>query len=72
MKVRIALVVDAEGNWVATGWGYVKKKPISDKAAMEYCRLNWSTVEGRLESEYFIEAEVELPKPTTIEGKVGK
>jgi hypothetical protein len=65
-KIRIAVAVDSEGSWNASGWGNVIKKESYDQEAMDIA------VDGTEDGErrYFIEAEIELPEDSVIVGEV--
>ena len=64
-KVRIALAIDTEGDWNATGWGNVRKLPMADTELMN---VACDTI-GTGESRYFVEVEIEMPEVKVIEAE---
>lgn len=63
MKVRIALVINEHGQW--SSGGHYKQ---TDEQAMSIAVEMLDEV-GSAERQYFIEAEVPLPKAETIQGE---
>lgn len=64
--IRIAVAVDEQGGWTASGWGY-PGQPIRDEILAHVVTSRMA----RTAKLMFIEADVEGPvPPTTIEGKV--
>lgn len=66
-KVRIALAVDSQGDWNACGWSRDGKPTLDDDmmtAAVEMVS------DG--ENQYWVEVEVEIPEPKTVQGKATK
>lgn len=64
VKVRIAVAVDHEGNWVSAGWSQARDSDLID-----------STVEGVLpdEARYWVISELEIPEERKlIEVKASK
>lgn len=59
VRVRIAVSVDPTGEWSAAGWS-----GLSDKEAHGYTIDTLAPGERR----YWIEADLEVPEPLTIEG----
>jgi hypothetical protein len=55
VKVRVAVLVDADGNWSAAGW-----KGAGDNEAMDVAR-DADCLEGTMQ-EYFVTVEVPLPR----------
>ena len=58
VKVRIAVAVDPDGNWNASGW----RKPDGKPAEEEAMDIAIEAVEEG-EARYWIEAELLLPEP---------
>lgn len=67
VRVRIAVVVDEEGFWQASGWFTQGNKPTDEE--MKDITMDIFTPEG-CEAVYFVEADLPLPSPVTVEGKV--
>lgn len=66
-KVRIALAIDKDGDWNASGWGRDGK--ITADADMMSSAVEM-VADG--ENQFWIEAEVEIPEPKTLQGVVTK
>ena len=62
VKVRIAVAVDAKGNWNACGW----KNARSDEEKMELCVEVLDDGEAR----YWLEAELPIPTVPTVQATV--
>ena len=64
IKIKIAVAVDTNGKWAASGWG-VDDKPTLDTP------MNVA-VEGVEPGEhrYWVEAEVQVPETSAIQGEV--
>ena len=67
IKIRIAVAVAPNGEWNSSGWGRPEKE-VSDKDKMDIAVEPLDSGEAQ----YFIEAEVDVPKETTIQGTVIK
>lgn len=67
VKVRIAVVVNERGRWAATGWA-VDRGQADDKSMLDSACVMLDEV-GH-EQHYFIEAELPIPEPKTVEGMV--
>jgi hypothetical protein len=67
VKVRIAVAVDPEGDWNATGWRGRDGEPV-DEEAMEIVADNLNPGERR----FWVEAELPVPErdAVTIQGAV--
>ena len=63
VKIRAACILDEKGNWVV--WG---EKGLKDDAMLGFA-YDYDGFKGRT-VEYFIEAEIEMPEPVIIKGKV--
>ena len=63
VRVRIAVAVDRDGAWVASGWSDAKGEP---------CDCIGDMVDGLEvgEARSFVEADVPLPEQAVIEGEV--
>lgn len=60
-KIRIALAIDPNGTWNASGW--------SDET--DECKMgNAVDCIGQNEARYWIECEVDIPEVKTIQGVV--
>ena len=68
VRVRIAVVVDEKGGYNAVGWKGSDGFVWSDKELVKTAQDAFQS-EGN-EAVHFIEADVALPEPQTIEGKV--
>jgi hypothetical protein len=65
VKVRIAVAVDADGKWAASGWGtqaYSTTRDLPMEIAIEGVEAG--------ENRYWVEAELEIPETKTIQGEV--
>lgn len=67
VRVRICVVVDDKGHWSSAGWKGERALLDCDliDTAHEACMT-----EGNNTRTYFIEADLELPAPETIQGTV--
>jgi hypothetical protein len=66
VRVRIAVVVDDKGGWNAAGWN--SAGPQDDiGAARDGHNPDHEIVSERV---HFVEADIPIPEPTTIEGTV--
>lgn len=65
MKIRIALAVDATGDWCASGWGNLTDGKDRSKDAMDIAVD--ATAPG--EARYWIDLEVEAPVVPTIQAE---
>lgn len=63
VKVRIAVAVDPDGDWDATGWSAA-----TDDSAMGIARDSV----GSGEACYWLEAELEIPEAKTVQANVEK
>lgn len=61
VKVRIAVAVTPSGEWNATGWTSCIEADAMDLACS-------SVSDG--EARYFVEAELPIPEPVTVQGTV--
>lgn len=71
VRVRIAVVVNKDGDWSAHGWSDRKRVTATDED-MRRTALDCVT-ESDCERVYFVEATLELPTqdaPATVEGSV--
>ena len=66
VKVRIAVAVDSQGNWAASGWSG-KGDP---GAASDYMADIARDGVGEGEALYWVEAEIPMPEVQTIQGDV--
>jgi len=70
VRVRIAVAVNSQGAWNSNGWGWAdKQRPDADLVAGAFDGLPED--EAR-EHVVFVEADVPVPEPKTIEGTVTK
>lgn len=65
VRVRIAVAVTHEGEWNSCGWG----RPGKDVSDADKMALAVETMPDG-ESRYWVEADIPLPSPPTIEGTV--
>ena len=68
MKIRIAMMIDKNGKWGASGWGTAEQNE-DDDMMMDTAAIGMDDYEDPC-GQYFIEAEVELPTVKTVIGKV--
>lgn len=61
-KIRIAVAIDHTGSWNCSGWGGAGREPKES----EMMSLAIETLENG-ESQYFIEAELDIPEIKTID-----
>ncbi len=65
VRVRIAVAVDAEGNWHASGWSSDKGTPVEHEA------MEIAASELRLHvGHYWVEARLPIPETPTIQAQV--
>lgn len=71
VRVRIAVLVGADGSWVSQGWPCPLQRPRTrhDSDMMATCFEQSESPGGTLE--YFVEAELEVPEVKTVEGTEG-
>jgi hypothetical protein len=64
VRVRIAVAVDADGKWNASGWG--TEHTFANDTAMDI------VIEGVEDGEarYWVEAELQIPEEKTVQGEV--
>lgn len=62
VRVRIAVAVDADGKWCSAGW-------VDSDDSLEQTALD-GLDSARPTVVHFIEADVPMPEPTTVEGSV--
>lgn len=67
VRVRICVVVDDKGRWSSAGWK--GKRALSDSSLIDVAH-EADITEGSNTRTYFIEADLELPTPETIQGTV--
>ena len=67
VRVRIAVVVDAEGHWAAYAWGTGEKLGMSSAETMATASEMVTDFGG---VEHWIEADVPLPGRQTIRGEL--
>ena len=70
IKVRIAVAVDGEGNWVAQGWGWLKDN--CDDLDMEELAIDGVDSAGTLAIN-FIEVDIPIPafpERETFKGRI--
>ncbi len=65
-RVRAAVIIDAAGNYYMVGWN---GKGVDDAILTGMC-VDCGDNVGQPESIHFIEADVPLPEPLTIEGEL--
>lgn len=71
VRVKIAVAIDSNGKYCARGW---TRGPANDDddmtgAARDDLHSYW-TEDFKCESLVWVEADIPVPEPTTIEGKV--
>jgi hypothetical protein len=67
VRVRICVVIDDKGHWSSAGWK--GKRALLDSDLIDIADAADIT-EGNNTRIYFIEADLELPTPPTIQGIV--
>ena len=63
MKIRIAFAVDSKGNWNTAGYESGDEEELMEDAV--------DSLEGAVD-QYWIEAEIALPKPLIVSGTIKK
>lgn len=63
VKVKIAVVIDDEGNWTANGWND------GEKECMGICLDIIDIIDGDVQR-FWVEAELPIPKIKTFSGTV--
>ena len=66
VRVRICVVVDDRGRWSSAGWK--GKQTVEDGVLIDVAHE--ADMTGNNTRIYFIEADLELPAPETIQGTV--
>lgn len=66
MKIRIAVAVAEDGEWHSFGWGRPEEK-VTDEDIMRWAV---ESIRSAPSANYFIEADIPIPKPKTIKGVV--
>lgn len=64
VKVRIAVAVNADGNWNSSGW-----KKAKDSDAMDLAQEGLQEISS-CEKVYWVEADIPIPEPEIVQGKV--
>ncbi len=64
VKIKVAVAVDPEGGWMASGWSDRNGEPVEE--AMENCIDDF----GGNEAKYWLEAELPIPKEMTVQATV--
>ncbi len=64
VKVRVAVAVDTDGKWAASGWGTLVS--LNKEQAMDIAVEGVEPGEAR----YWLEAELTIPEHTTIQATV--
>lgn len=73
VKVRIAVVVDEKGKWNADGWSHYAKDSEAMTSAIEGLEEDGEGLEeGGMMQQYWITADLEIPKVREIKGEAKK
>lgn len=66
-RVRIAVCIDSDGNWVASGWSGGSEKQLASSAEDYHGLLDDGTY---LRVVHWVEADVPVPAAAVVEGRV--